>query len=1035
MEQPSSTSAAASGSSHRRGKTGCRLSSGPPREGFLHLATQVAKTDGYRYKLQAGSVLRFLKTRQKKAEWQSKINAAAREKFESVKRSQQLSQRDDFHPSTQKKSVNSQESTPSAVATSPSTRDSRERERNRRKDSDRSSGRRHETSIFSAAAAAAEALSLQEAVEQKGRQRGHADRGSKTVAGGNGDRREDKGGRTRHPQQPSSLSSSYSHAPQGRKPSASSYNDRRDIPAPTSPQNAHTPHPPPQQQQQQRHQSSLSTHKQSEAHGTPPQPSSDGTTASTSMSVTSHRSQPPPLGPSPLESQDISVSLSSSASATTTTSTAGHRDVPRERDKEKDERAPTVSTRSSSDSHSGSVSAASVPVPSPPRAPTATARTAQNRTHALSRAPAAPPPTLHRSEAAASIAMGKSSSNSGVWPTTEEGTKIRDLPDTGRADVIIKWVDPQAHVVELAGSFTGRPWEERLSLWRCPASGIFWVSLLEAVPELKTGVHFYKFVVDGEWRCDDSMPQQRDPGDNWNNVLIVSPAVRRTRSRPLTINNDGGASFASSPAAASAATHSDFPGSPAADFHHRKDLAGCPQHNHSPKSPHVHTGGHYPHQHHPPSQHHHPQQYHSSAGGGGLHPHSAGGGGGPCNFYAHESMGSFNEGDSVTSHEHDADRAANGDLLMKHSQSATHVALAASREEGLRRVTSLSVQGWPPSVLEFLISPDLLVDLQLPIDVRENSGLKLMSGGFMIPHPDKAHTGGADAYFASPETGCLGIADGVGEWDSFGLNPRLFAEQLMRGCKEASAKISDEHESPVHRAVKVLTAGYATTSAFGSSTALICCLDQPGERLGVSNLGDSTLMVLRRQKSHVMTCVMRTKEQQHTFNCPFQLARLPRDEHYPQLIKEGKATLVRVLRQSSMMPQDTPSMAATYSTSLQEGDLVLLGTDGVFDNLFDHEICALANLTMSPYEASLLQNSELVTPAEHVAAAVAHAAFHRSRDPKAKTPFARHARQSGTHYAGGKMDDITVLAAWVVRPSHSERMRKQSSVHQDIGKV
>ena len=97
----------------------------------------------------------------------------------------------------------------------------------------------------------------------------------------------------------------------------------------------------------------------------------------------------------------------------------------------------------------------------------------------------------------------------------------------------------------------------------------------------------------------------------------------------------------------------------------------------------------------------------------------------------------------------------------------------------------------------------------------------------MIPHPDKAATGGADAFFylyawlaththqhthqhthshnrlalplslylISPATGCIGVADGVGEWDSFGLNPRLFAEQLMRGCAKSSIDNAPDGQS------------------------------------------------------------------------------------------------------------------------------------------------------------------------------------------------------------------------------------------------
>lgn len=46
-------------------------------------------------------------------------------------------------------------------------------------------------------------------------------------------------------------------------------------------------------------------------------------------------------------------------------------------------------------------------------------------------------------------------------------------------------------------------------------------------------------------------------------------------------------------------------------------------------------------------------------------------------------------------------------------------------------------------------------------------------------------------------------------------------------------------------------------------------------------------------------------------------------------------------------------MASLYDLKVREGDLVILGTDGLFDNLFDSEIIYLASLCLSPYESKL----------------------------------------------------------------------------------
>jgi protein phosphatase PTC7 len=46
----------------------------------------------------------------------------------------------------------------------------------------------------------------------------------------------------------------------------------------------------------------------------------------------------------------------------------------------------------------------------------------------------------------------------------------------------------------------------------------------------------------------------------------------------------------------------------------------------------------------------------------------------------------------------------------------------------------------------------------------------------MIPHPDKAHRGGEDAFFASNHL--LVIADGVGGWSSQGIDPANYSRFL-----------------------------------------------------------------------------------------------------------------------------------------------------------------------------------------------------------------------------------------------------------------
>lgn len=59
-----------------------------------------------------------------------------------------------------------------------------------------------------------------------------------------------------------------------------------------------------------------------------------------------------------------------------------------------------------------------------------------------------------------------------------------------------------------------------------------------------------------------------------------------------------------------------------------------------------------------------------------------------------------------------------------------------------------------------------------------------------LPHPDKAKTGGEDAYIVSDEysaasliahgNSMIAVLDGVGSWGNHGVDPGLFSRDLAR---------------------------------------------------------------------------------------------------------------------------------------------------------------------------------------------------------------------------------------------------------------
>ncbi|ESL08143.1 hypothetical protein TRSC58_04159, partial [Trypanosoma rangeli SC58] len=194
----------------------------------------------------------------------------------------------------------------------------------------------------------------------------------------------------------------------------------------------------------------------------------------------------------------------------------------------------------------------------------------------------------------------------------------------------------------------------------------------------------------------------------------------------------------------------------------------------------------------------------------------------------------------------------------------------------------------------------------------------------------------------------------------------------------------------------------------GTATALVATLQTPtadevalmGLRdrqknciLDVCSVGDCTALVVRRGR-----VVFMTEEQTHDLDFPYQLGR-------------GSG--------------DTPSRGLKYRFPVECGDLLFLGSDGVFDNVFP---CRAAELVWSPLNEVCSRHSPglLATPRtggrieffEDLTRAIAKGsedvvreARNCARELRVDTPYARKAVAGGAYYEGGKQDDMTFLVS------------------------
>jgi len=279
---------------------------------------------------------------------------------------------------------------------------------------------------------------------------------------------------------------------------------------------------------------------------------------------------------------------------------------------------------------------------------------------------------------------------------------------------------------------------------------------------------------------------------------------------------------------------------------------------------------------------------------------------------------------------------------------------------------------------------------------KNSQFLSLVSGAHSIPHPAKAKTGGEDAHFVHDGKifSAIGVADGVGS-NSFehGIDAALFPRGLMSSQTDLlnAHDWSQRPPDPVGM-LKHAWNHVVTENTVGSSTICIVSLKGGSQRLHAVNVGDSGFLVLRdvskdrrnlgtmfrRSVGRQACIVFRSTQQLHDFNWPVQIGRA----------LDGDTSHF-----------DTIQQAEVIDTDVQEGDIVVLATDGLFDNVSEDEIINLVDFDE--------------TDVNEIAQRLAQRAFDLSLDRMTDSPFAILAKDHNIMWGGGRPDDITVVVARV----------------------
>lgn len=171
---------------------------------------------------------------------------------------------------------------------------------------------------------------------------------------------------------------------------------------------------------------------------------------------------------------------------------------------------------------------------------------------------------------------------------------------------------------------------------------------------------------------------------------------------------------------------------------------------------------------------------------------------------------------------------------------------------------------------------------------------------------------GEDSFFLTPTV--VGVADGVGGWNENGVDPGKISRSLMRNAAlfvrhtGANGEESTPQQVMTHAYHQALLDSEVEA---GSTTACIVRLKQSPDGkpvLEYANLGDSGFLLVRNGK-----IIFRSKYQYYG-RAPYQLAKIP----------------LR-FKQCGAIEND-PDDADSGEIDVQDGDIVVLATDGVWDN-------------------------------------------------------------------------------------------------------
>eukprot|EP00877_Chromochloris_zofingiensis_P001395 jgi/Chrzof1/11256/Cz05g29190.t1 len=220
----------------------------------------------------------------------------------------------------------------------------------------------------------------------------------------------------------------------------------------------------------------------------------------------------------------------------------------------------------------------------------------------------------------------------------------------------------------------------------------------------------------------------------------------------------------------------------------------------------------------------------------------------------------------------------------------------------------------------------------------------------------------------------MGVADGVYMWKELGIDSGYLSRTIM----ETAMHIVQAGYEDVLKVLQVSARHVESEGVQGSCTACLLTINKAVGRLHAATLGDSGFFVIgTKPGSDQWSIKFRTPQLEHEFGRPYQLG------HHKYANRPEDADL------------------ATFP--VLKGDVIVMGSDGLLDNLSETEML----------DEVVRLRRQKASPSQMVQR-LAKLAFDSSMDKKKSTPYSKAATEAfDMVFSGGKPDDITVLVAYI----------------------